>query len=157
MRGDLPDAQAFYEEALTIRRELGDRHVAYSLGTLGSVASARRDFPVARAFHQESLALHQKSGDRNGIAYALGAVAFTLAFEAPRDAARLWGRAELVWEEMGAPMPPRLRQEHDDAIAAARATLGDDGVFEIVWREGRSMTLDQAVDFALKIESAAQS
>ena len=154
MRGDLPAAQAFYEESLTIRRELGDRQVAYSLGTLGSVASARRDFPAARALHQESLAIHRESGDQQGIAWALEAVAFTLAFEAPRHAARLWGRAELLRKEIGAPLPPRARREHDEAIAAARATLGDDGVFEIGWREGGAMTLDQAVDFALNFESA---
>ena len=41
------------------------------------------------------------------------------------------------------------------ACALARVnTLGDDGAFEIAWREGRATTLDQAVDFALNVESA---
>lgn len=41
------------------------------------------------------------------------------------------------------------RAEHDQAIAAARAALGEEK-FKAAWEEGQKITLEQAVEYALQ-------
>jgi tetratricopeptide (TPR) repeat protein len=69
---DHPAAQAFYTEALTIERELGDParlaealyNHAFALGAAGDIEQATRNL-------EESLALFRASGNEHGIARAL--------------------------------------------------------------------------------------
>ena len=63
-------------------------------------------------------------------------------------AACCWG-AERLREEIGAPLPPRERPSYDNQVTAARAAGNDDAAFESAWREGRAMTLEQAIEYAL--------
>ena len=46
-------------------------------------------------------------------------------------------------------MPRVERAEYEVAIAAARVALGEEA-FAAAWSEGRAMTRDQAVHFALE-------
>jgi len=50
-------------------------------------------------------------------------------------------------------VPPVERPDYDRAVAAARAQLGE-VAFSSGWAEGRAMTLEQAVENALKGTSA---
>lgn len=43
------------------------------------------------------------------------------------------------------------QRDYQSAVAAARAALGDDA-FSLAWREGREMTLEDAVKYALSGE-----
>jgi predicted ATPase/DNA-binding XRE family transcriptional regulator len=70
-QGDYPAASARLEEALTIRRELGDeRAIAASLNNLGGLALLQGDFRRSRALWEETLALRQRLGDPRGVALA---------------------------------------------------------------------------------------
>jgi tetratricopeptide (TPR) repeat protein len=56
---------ALHEEALALRRGLGDRHgIAASLNSLGSLANRQGDFGRAVALHEEALALARELGDQ---------------------------------------------------------------------------------------------
>ena len=68
--------------------------------------------------------------------------------ESPSRAARIWAAAERLREEIGVPLRSFDRANYEDALVAARAALGDDA-FERAWREGRAMTLEDAVRYAL--------
>ena len=70
------------------------------------------------------------------------------------SAARIWGAAERLREEIGSPVLPVDRPGYDRRVIAARAARGDDAAFDRAWREGRALTLEQAIDLALaeKIE-----
>jgi len=48
----------------------------------------------------------------------------------------------------GAPLPPSERAKYDRLLAAARAALEEEG-FAAAWAEGRRMTVEQAVEYAL--------
>ena len=39
------------------------------------------------------------------------------------------------------------------SLASARAEFGDDAAFDIAWSEGRAMSLDQAVKYALELDA----
>ena len=156
VQGDLPTAQANYEEALAVCRELGDRKIGYIIGALGSVASARSDYAAARALHQQALGIHRELRDQGGLAWALEGVAFASAVSLPRDAARSWGAAERLREELSMPLPLNTRPEYAQRVAAARAAVGDDAAFDLAWQAGRAMSIEQAVQYALDIEDATR-
>jgi predicted ATPase/class 3 adenylate cyclase len=115
--GDYPRALACYEEALALRRELGDQAgSAMLLNNLGFLAQDRGDSQRAMALHEEALALRRAVGDQAGIAlslYNLGDIA--------RDGAD-YPRAVALLEESLA-----LRRAEGDTrgIAASLQTLGD--------------------------------
>lgn len=72
----------------------------------------------------------------------------------PRRAARIWGRANQLREEVGTPLPPNEQPRYERQIATVHAAIGDDAAFDLAWREGRAMTLEQAVEYALKGKDA---
>jgi len=63
-------------------------------------------------------------------------------------AVRLFGAAEALRSEIGAPLQPGIRGDYDRSVAALRAQL-DEQKFIKSWVDGRAMNLDQAIDFAL--------
>jgi hypothetical protein len=63
-------------------------------------------------------------------------------------AARLFGAAEALRAAIGSPIPPIERAEYERAVAASRTALGE-AAFAAAWAEGRAMTLERAVEFAL--------
>jgi hypothetical protein len=71
----------------------------------------------------------------------------------PRRAAWLFGAAEAARERIGAPLPPGDRPLYDRHLARARADL-DETAFDAAWAEGRAMTLDEAVAYALVGQSS---
>ena len=70
-------------------------------------------------------------------------------------AARIWGAAQRLREEIGSPLAPNERSGYDRHLEAARAALGDDANFDHAWQEGRAMTLEEAIELALE-ETAEQ-
>lgn len=62
-------------------------------------------------------------------------------------AARIWGAAERLHEEVGSALPGE-NSSVGARVAATRATLGDDAAFDRAWQEGRAMTLEQALGLA---------
>ena len=65
------------------------------------------------------------------------------------DAARLWGRSELLREEIGFPLPGIDVPDYRARVSSARMALHDDAAFDAAWLEGRAMTLEQAIEYAL--------
>jgi predicted ATPase len=75
-QGDYGRATALHEEALALRRALGDqRGLAASLNNLAALAQAQGDFARAAALHAEGLALRRALGDQQGIAASLNNLA----------------------------------------------------------------------------------
>jgi hypothetical protein len=62
-------------------------------------------------------------------------------------AARLMGAAESLYSPLRFEMSAKERAEHDQAIAVARAALGEEA-FAAAYQEGSKMTLDKAVTYA---------
>jgi predicted ATPase/Tfp pilus assembly protein PilF len=150
-QGDYLNAQRLYEEALAIQRELGDRErIAAVLDNLALVAAEQGNHVAARSLGKESLAIRWTLDDRRGIAWSLEGLANAVfALKGPIKAARIWGTAARVREEVGCPLPPRDRERSDRRIALARAAMGDDAAFDGAWQDGRAMPLGRAVEYVL--------
>ncbi len=149
---DYPAARMRLEESLAIGRELGDRRsMAMSLTSLGYVADEQGDFASARALYQEGLVIQRELGDMGGVPTSLeGLAAVVAALDNALCAARIWGAAERLREEIGSPMAPNELPRYDRRVAAARAALGDDATFDRAWREGHALTLARAIELALE-------
>jgi hypothetical protein len=66
-----------------------------------------------------------------------------------QPAARLLGATEEVFENIRLGLSPRERSEHDEAVAAMRAALGEDA-FTAAWEAGRELTPKQAIQELLE-------
>jgi tetratricopeptide (TPR) repeat protein len=150
-QGDFVLARTLYEEALALRRELGDRGgIAASLNSLGNVVYSQGDRASARALYEEALATQQELGDRRNIAYTLESLAaLTSAQGQAERAARLWGAAQVLREALGAPLSQYERAEYDQCLAETRSMIGEES-FATAWSVGRTLTLDQAIEYALE-------
>ncbi len=149
--GDYAAALSSYEESLMIGRELGGKlNTAVVLHNLGHVALHQGDAGQAVSLFTESLVLFQKQGDKPRIAWCLAGLAGVSAeLRQPERAARLFGAAEGLLESMGARLDPADRIEYERNMAATHAQLGE-AMWEIAWEEGRAMSMEQAIAYALQ-------
>jgi DNA-binding CsgD family transcriptional regulator/tetratricopeptide (TPR) repeat protein len=156
VHGDPEQATVALDESLVLFREIGDNsNIAIGLMHATLAALAQGDYGRVRALSEESLELLQKAGDRQHIADCLeimagGAGLRGWAFRA----ARLWGAAEALREEIGVPLQPDNLQLLEPYITAARLSLGDVG-WQAALAEGRAMTAERAVGYALAPEEPA--
>jgi non-specific serine/threonine protein kinase len=150
-QGDYKRARTFHEESLAIKRELGDKlGIGYTLHSLGEAAFQLREYDAASTYFAESLSIRHALGDKRSVALSLEAFAMlAIAQWQPERAAQLTGAAEALRESIGAPLAPAGRADYDHTVAAAREGLGEKA-FASVWAEGRTMTLEQAIEYALK-------
>ena len=61
---------------------------------------------------------------------------------------RLYGAIEAAFEVSRILMPPIIKESYDHTVESLRASLGE-SAFAEAWKQGRAMTLDEAVDYAL--------
>src|SRR5436190_1597785 len=174
-QGNYDDARDLYEKSMALARELGYRwSIALALGNLGVVAQERGDYDEARTLHKESLTLHRDLGEKVGVAGSLtylGAVAVGIAStgleqskkssqeqsvrNAPdrlgqlERAATLFGSVDRLLESMTAVLSGDERQVYDQNLAIARSSLNEEA-FARTWSEGRAMSTEQAIEFALE-------
>jgi predicted ATPase/transcriptional regulator with XRE-family HTH domain len=150
--GDRDRARRLAERSLSLGRELGAREaVSVALPTLATIARADGDIDRARELFGEGLLFSAEVGDGTNVAYYLEGLATLAAAEGnPERAVRLWGAAEAILEEIEVIAYPHAsdRSFNDQQLAATREIL-DDRAWEEAWAEGRSMTTEEAVAYAL--------
>jgi len=151
-QGDYPTARSLLEESLAIFRELGDQWgIANVLNRLGDGAFEQGDYLTTLVLRKESLAIFQQLGDRGSIALSLeGLARLAAAFASFGRAARIWGAAERMLDEVGAALPGSERPRYEGQVAAARTAMQDDEAFDRAWQAGRDMTMELAIELALR-------
>ena len=106
---------------------------------------------MAHALDAERLSIRRQLGDRPGIVESLEGLARDLcALGSPARAARTWGAAERLRDEVGVPMSPAARTDYLTRVAVARAAIADATAFDRAWQEGRSLALELAIVDALQ-------
>lgn len=145
------EAQRLFEKGVTIRREIQDKNLlAYALRRLGQLAWHESDYERAMALCKESLTLNMEIGDRRGVAACLAAFAgIAVAQTKWARAAKIFGVVEVLLRAIGATLLPLDRAEYDRNVATLRAQLAE-ATFAAAWAEGRAMTLEQAIEYALE-------
>lgn len=150
-RTDYDLANNLFEESAAIMRKLGD-HWALSLPLrhLGIVASRQGDYVRAEDLYKDSLVQCREVGEKWLISLCLEELAGVAGAQgAYARAARLWGAEETLRERLGASVRALYRAAYEHGVQAAERGLGDEA-FAAAWAEGRAMTLEGAVSYALE-------
>jgi predicted ATPase/DNA-binding SARP family transcriptional activator len=150
-RGDRKAAQALFEESLTIWRALGEKQgLIHPLGAVGHIARDEGEFGRAAALYRESLALRVEAQDRFEVAQSLGDFAILAARQGQAErAVRLLGATEARCEALATRLQAAVPVDIAPVVAAAQAALGEEA-FTAAWAEGRAMTLEQAIAYAVE-------
>jgi non-specific serine/threonine protein kinase len=165
--GVLDLAEERFSEVLKISREknlkLADFHALYGLGR---IAQLRGIYTQARAFYREALKTHRQPTAHpfhwvsvkmysSSNAYPLVALAaLAILDNQVARAVKLFSASEHTYKLIQFQLSPIERAEHDQAIAAARAALGEEAL-AAAYEEGKKMTLDEAVTYALEDTEAS--
>ncbi|HET9589239.1 MAG TPA: tetratricopeptide repeat protein [Anaerolineales bacterium] len=151
VQGNLELAAQRFEESLSLGHEIeGQFTVGYSLNGLGRVAYSQGDYDRARSLYTQSLKRFRESANHWNLAYSLETfAALAVAQGEMQRAARLYGATETFYAQFRFLISPLERENHERNIAAVRAALGEEAL-SALWEEGRAMTVEQAVEYALK-------
>jgi predicted ATPase/class 3 adenylate cyclase len=148
--GDYERAGRFYKQNLEFFQELGRRHLEIDFMNLAWVQLHIRDFHKAKALFKESLELSKDLGNKYVMAGCLMGFAGILAMIGkPDKAARLFGASESLLKGIARRMDAPDQKEFDHYVAVAREQL-DKATFSKAWAEGQKMSLNEALDLALK-------
>jgi tetratricopeptide (TPR) repeat protein len=146
---DYSGARSRLEEAVTLLREIGDRWaIANSLNNLGNVARTQGDYPAAARLYGESLAIYREFDDRRALAYLLEDIGGLAAVQGQAERGlTLAAFAAGLRKTTGSPLSPAEEEKLDQMMAPARQSL-DPISLALTMQRGRSMTLEQAIDYA---------
>jgi tetratricopeptide (TPR) repeat protein len=150
-QGDTRRAARLVEESLELRRNLGNKWgVGVSLGILGWIAMREGDWNRAIERLSESLEVRKEIGDQSGSAWCLERLAeVALAQGQTEKAVRLFGAGAALRESINAVIDPADQSEYASKLSSLRTESGDER-FVAMWDEGRALTLEQAVEYALE-------
>jgi DNA-binding NarL/FixJ family response regulator len=124
---------------------------------LGHLALEEGDPQRAASLFEASLRPLREMGSPRGTVVALGlagVAGVAAAGGQPGRAARLLGAADALLTAAGIRRDPLRQYEYDRYAAAARAQL-DQQAYTVALAEGRAMTLDAALAYALESDAAA--
>ncbi|MEO7804025.1 MAG: tetratricopeptide repeat protein [Actinomycetota bacterium] len=149
-QNDLVAAGPLLGESLAISRELGiPILIAGPLASLGLLARAEGNTLQADSLLREALTLVRDAGLRPQIPESLELLAGLAADKGELErAARLFGAAETMRQTAHSSIPPVSRGDYDNDVALLHNGL-DEALFDKAWHEGKAMTIDEAVEFAL--------
>ena len=149
-QGNMAEARKHADKMLELHREMGDHlSVTGHQTAMAHVARQRGSYREALALYRETLPDWQKMGHRGAVAHQLECLAFIArAQEQGERAVRLLGAAEALRQASNSARTPKERIEYDQEVAGLRAGL-DEETFDLLWAEGQSMNMEQAVEFAM--------
>jgi tetratricopeptide (TPR) repeat protein len=158
VQGNYELATRKFEEGLEVGREAGLKTaIFHALYGLGRVNQSQGNDSAARGYYVEMLGMQQQRPPPwalktygCAIAYPVEALAVLAAAQNQFErSTRLFGVAEMLYPQLRFEMSAKERAQHDQAVAAARAALGEEA-FAKFWSEGQGMTLEEAVAYALE-------
>jgi predicted ATPase/class 3 adenylate cyclase len=151
LEGNSERATELNEEAAKMYRKRGLRsQLQAALDNLGWSALISGDHQKAQSLHEESLLLCRELGDRLiGSESIEGLACVAAAGGGAERAAWLFGAAEALRDAAGYKQAPRARSLREPYLAAARSQVGEAAWAE-AWEEGRSMTFEEAIAYALE-------
>lgn len=151
----LDEAAQNYQESLEIGRARQDQHaMATALVNLGEIAQQKAENIAAREMYAESLAIFNQLNMDITIAYCLEVIAgIDVAEGEPLRAARLFGAAEILREEIGTPVESFNRERYDKDLASVRDAL-DTAIFDEARSNGRALSRVDVVALALGEETS---
>ena len=154
VQGDRERGAALNEEAVALCRERGYKSFALvgALDNLGWAALLQGEHERASSYYEESLTLCKKLGDKWIASESLEGMACVAGARGKAQrAARLFGVAKALREAVGYQHTPEERALREPYLRAARSQL-DEAAWEEAFTEGRTMSMEVAIEYALSVE-----
>jgi tetratricopeptide (TPR) repeat protein len=147
---DYERALAFNDESLVmVRQAQGQWAESLLLCNIAVIREEQDDYPQARTLIRQSLQLSNELGDKRIVSQAFEQLAGLMSLEGEHErAVRLMGAAQALRDSIFAEVEPLEYPRRDALIGRLRANL-DETMFSIAWAEGRLMTMEQAMDYAI--------
>src|SRR5215469_8592617 len=148
---DLRAARQHAEQAVATATRLGMRHqLMYALLASARVAAATGDIGPGHDDAYQALSIARDIESRTGIIDALECLGgLSAGTDDPDKAARLFGAAATLRRSIGYKRFALHQSGHDAAVTALRESMGE-AAFGLAWDEGAALTLDDAVNYALR-------
>jgi tetratricopeptide (TPR) repeat protein len=142
-------ARVNLKTARHVMQELGSmRNVSMIKSELAHILRYEGNYIEAIPAYQETIREWQRMGHRSAVAHQLECMAFIAkAREQTEKSTRLLGAAEALRERIEINMTPQELKEYEAEIADLKANM-DAKEFESLWAEGRSMTMEEAIELA---------
>ena len=152
--GNYESARQFLENGWNVFKPLKYKHFELAARSeLGHIARHTGDLQQASQLYSETILGWKDLGNRGAIAHELECFAFiAIAEEELQRALKLFGAAEALREKAQSPMTDYERIEYDQAVAQVLALLNPSDVNGL-WADGRAMTMEQAIAYALELSS----
>ena len=150
LEGDYVGARRLLDEAGIIYRQLEHKSgMVQVLIQLGFAARDENRYDESRSHFSAALAILTEVPKRIFIADCLEGLACLLGKKGSLErSARLFGAAERLREVTGVPLSQTERDFYDQFLAAVRRQV-DTTRWDTAWAEGRAMTPEQAIEYAL--------
>jgi predicted ATPase/class 3 adenylate cyclase len=151
VRGNYATAKRLFEDGRKIFRQIGSLNFQLVMQSeIGHVERHTGNLSQAKAIYQETIKGWQEIGNRPAIAHQLECFGFlAIADEEPQRAVKLFSAAEALRERIQAPRVEHEQVEFEQSVAQLRPMLPE-AEFNALWAEGRSMTMEQAIELALR-------
>ena len=151
MEGDLKRARELYEENLALARKIRDEAlVSNELDNLGSVSLHMGDLKRAKDLYRESAERVYKQQNMYLMPYVPLHFSMVALEEGKHDRAiKLLAAADKLFESSGMSPDPDETVERENTISKLRKAV-DGASFDRLSAEGRKLSLDQTVRYALE-------
>jgi hypothetical protein len=152
--GDCESVKKAYEECLALCREFGDKQrEAYQLANLGLVAQHLGNYKQAESMIKQGLVLCKELNAKYPFPVFIAILSGPVASRGdPERAAQLLGASDALFKTMGLGLQPPDQPEIDRFKTLIQEQLGE-RAFKAAWEKGQSMSLEQAVAYALEEEA----
>jgi predicted ATPase len=152
--GDLPAARAHLEQAAQAARAIGEESSTVLIN-LGSVLRQEGDPDGAGSMFEAGLRIARRNGDRSDLGYAcLGLACLAADLGDWQRAGLLHGAAQAFLDRIGEPWQEPEARYRRESLGQLRARQGDEQA-DRAYAEGMALSLDQALDLALRTARTA--
>jgi predicted ATPase/DNA-binding SARP family transcriptional activator len=153
-QGEYTKAHSFINESQSFLKSVNMEYLeAQSKYLLGLLARSDKNYPFANTFFSEATNTLFTMGNFGGVIILLGALGGLHAEEKRFElAARIFGAVEYLCAKLGASLTPAQHMDLERDTNLTRMELGEEA-FAMAWAEGHTLTLEQAVDCALEVDS----
>jgi predicted ATPase len=149
LAGEYDRALALLEESLALSGPGGQWMLGTVLYNVCDVLLCQGQLARAEEAGREGVVCSHETRNIRAMTWCLAALACAAAArQRLNQAARLWGAVEGLSQAIGSPLPPFVRDLADAHLPGVRGALGDER-FAAQWAEGRQMTPDAVVAYAL--------
>ena len=150
-QGRFAEAREKFVILLPIFAAMGDYHRTNMIHSeTAHMERLEGHYEKAAQLYRKTIVEWKRLGHRAAVANQLECLAFIAKIrEQTERAAKLFGAAEMIREVIHIPMNGMEQAEYDREVGDLREGMNEDDFIKL-WAEGRSMSLEQAVEYALE-------